>query len=128
MDVSEVKKKVKDKRIQEIMWRIDHDRKNISDDEWIQFAKEMGAYVKTDIPEDVARLFYPLGYLEITTIINDGIIRRRKSICNKCRRKHGEKAYFCDIYPEEKEVRPGTGGVPAEIWAKENAQCPYFEK
>lgn len=125
MNVPEVKKKVKDKRIQEIMWRIDHDRKNISDDEWLQFAREMDAYVKTDIPEDVARLFYPLGYLEMTTIINDGIIRWRNSCCINCKKQQGYNKYCCSVYQKDERHR---GGIPNEIWAKKNAECPYFEE
>lgn len=122
MNVTEVKKKVKDKRIKEIMWKIDHHE--VKDDEWIQFAKEMDAYVKTDIPEDVKRLFYPLGYLEMTTMILDGITRWRKSICIKCKWQQGYDKYCCSVYQKnEKQL----GGIPNKIWANENAECPYFQ-
>ncbi|MDE7298720.1 MAG: hypothetical protein K2N94_07810 [Lachnospiraceae bacterium] len=124
MDVSEAKQKVKDVRIQEIMWKIDHNQVK-DEDEWLQFAKEMDAYVKTDIPEDVKRLFYPLGYLEITTIVIDGIIRWRNSICIRCRKQQGCDKYSCSVYQKDDEYR---GGIPSEIWARGNAQCPYFEE
>ena len=124
MNVTEVKKKVKDKRIQEIMWKIDHHQVE-DDEEWIQFAKELDAYSKTDIPDDVKRLFYPLGYLEMLTMICDGIIRWRNSICMKCNRQKGKKKYRCEMYPGNEEH---TGGIPNEIWAHEDAKCPYFEK
>lgn len=124
MDASKIKKKVKDKRIREIMWKIDHSRKNISDEEWLQFAREMDEYIKTDIPEDVARLFYPLGYLEVTTIICDGILRWRKSICIGCKKQLGFGRYSCSVYQKDERHR---GGIPNEIWANENANCPYYE-
>lgn len=121
MNVSEVKKKVKDKRIQEIMWKIDHHQVK-DDDEWIQIAKEMKAYIKTDIPEDVKRLFYPLGYLEMTSIIIDGINRWRNSICSNCERKLGK--YRCEIYPKD---RGDENGIPNEIWARPNGKCSYYK-
>lgn len=123
MNVSEVKKKVKDKRIQEIMWKIDN--KQVKDDEeWIQFAKEMDAYVKADIPEEVKRLFYPLGYLERATIIIDGIRRWRNSICVKCKKQQGCDKYCCSIYQKNEKH---LGGIPNAIWANKNAECPYFQ-
>ena len=123
MNVSEVKQKVKDVRIQEIMRKIDHHQ--VSDEEWPQYMKEMDDYVKTDIPEDVKRLFYPLGYLEMATIICDGILRWRNSICIKCKRQQGCDKYSCSVYQKDEEHH---GGIPNEIWARENAQCPYFEE
>lgn len=123
MNVTEVKKKIKDKRIQEIMWKIDHNQVK-DDDEWIQFSKELNAYVKTDIPEDVKRLFYPLGYLETITIILDGIHRWRNSICIKCKKQKGNTKCHCEVYPENEKHT----GIPNEIWAREDAQCPYFEE
>lgn len=124
MNIAEVKKQVKDKRIQEIMWKIDHHMVK-DDEEWIQFAKEMDAYIKTDIPEEVKRLFYPLGYLEMTTIIIDGIMRWRNSICIKCRQQKGYDKFSCSIH-QKKEKH--TGGIPNEIWANKDAMCPYFEE
>lgn len=42
-------------------------------------------------------------------------------ICSKCKKKkEGDYAYSCKQYNKEK-------GIPAEIWNKENAECPYFE-
>jgi len=123
MNVTEVKKKVKDKRIQEIMWRIDHHQVE-DDEEWIQFAKELDAYSKTDIPDDVKRLFYPLGYLEMLTMICDGIIRWRNSICIKCRRQSGFNKYSCSVYQKNEKC---LGGIPNEIWAHKNANCPHFQ-
>lgn len=42
-------------------------------------------------------------------------------ICSKCKKKkEGNYAYSCKQYNKEK-------GIPAEIWNKENAECPYFE-
>lgn len=121
MDASKVKKKIENKRIRDIIWKIDH-HKVVDDDEWIQFAREMEDYVKTDIPEEVKRLFYPLGYLERTTIIVDGITRWRNSACYKCKRKMGK--YQCEIYPGNKN---SAGGIPNEIWAGKETECPYFE-
>lgn len=41
--------------------------------------------------------------------------------CSKCqKKKEGDYAYSCKQYNKEK-------GIPAEIWNKENAECPYFE-
>lgn len=122
MNVTEVKKKVADKRIQEIMRKIDrHEVKD--DEEWLQFAKEMNTYVKTDIPEDVKRLFYPFGYLEMVTIITDGIIRWRNSICIRCKRQQGCNRYSCSIYQKDDKQ---LGGIPNKIWANGNAECPYY--
>lgn len=122
MNVTEVKQKVKNARIREIMWKIDHNQ--VKDDEWIPFSKELDAYVKTDIPEDVKRLFYPLGYLEITTTMIDGIIRWRNSICVRCKKQQGYEQYSCSVHQKEEYC----GGIPNEIWAREDAQCPYFEE
>lgn len=118
MNVSEVKKKIEDPRIQEIIWKIDHKQVK-DDDEWLQFAKELGAYAESDIPEDVKRLFYPIGYLEMLTIIVDGITRWRNSICVKCKKQQGCTKALCSVYPE---------GIPNNIWADENADCSDFEK
>jgi len=124
MNVSEVKKKVKDKRIQEIMRKIDHHEVK-EDDEWFQIAKEMGEYAKTDIPEEVKRLFYPLGYLEMIMMICDGIIRWRNSICINCKRQQGYGKYCCSVYQRDEKC---LGGIPNQIWADEHAECPYFER
>lgn len=105
------------------MGKIDHHQVK-DDDEWIQFAKEMRAYVETDVPEDVKKLFYPLGYLEMTSIIIDGIIRWRNSICMKCKKQEGYEKWNCSIYQNDESQMQG---IPNEIWANENAMCPYYE-
>ena len=105
------------------MWKIDHHQ--VKDDEWIPFAKEMRVYFETDVPEDVKRLFYPLGYLEMTSIIIDGIIRWRNSICMKCKKQEGYEKWNCSIYQNDESQMQG---IPNEIWANENAMCPpYYE-
>lgn len=124
MNVSETKKRVKNKRIQEIMRKID-EKQVKDDDEWIQFAKEMDEYVKTDIPEDVKRLFYPLGYLEKTTMVIDGITRWRKSICIRCKNQRGFEKHSCSVYQKDEKH---LGGIPNEIWAREDAECPNYEQ
>lgn len=123
MNVAEVKKKVSNERIREIMWKIDH-HKVKNDDEWLQFMRELEEYAKSDIPEEVKRLFYPLGYLEITTMVVDGIIRWRKSICAKCKRQQDYDRCCCSIYPGNEDF---TGRIPSEIWSNEEAECPFFE-
>ena len=40
-------------------------------------------------------------------------------------RQKGKKKYRCEMYPGNEEH---TGGIPNEIWAHEDAKCPYFEK
>ncbi|MCI8418861.1 MAG: hypothetical protein HFI33_15420 [Lachnospiraceae bacterium] len=120
MDVAAAKNKIKDKRIQEIMWKIDH--RDVLDDEWEGLIQEMQAFLKTNPPIDVQRLFFPLGYIEMATMISDGITRWKNSICIRCGKMQEHER--CEIYPGyTKETR----GIPAEIWAHAEAQCPYFE-
>lgn len=117
MNVSEVKKLIKDEDIREIIRKIDNNQ--VKEDEWADFLGKMTEYVNTDIPEDVKRLFYPLGYIEMATIMVDGITRWKKSICIRCERQQNYQNKCCELYPQ---------GIPPEIWAADNAKCNDYKK
>ena len=70
-------------------------------------------------------MFVPLGCAEIVTMVCDGIIRWRNSICMKCKKQQGYDEYSCSVYQKDKNYR---GGIPNEIWACEDADCLYYEK
>jgi hexokinase len=55
------------KRIQE---------KKTLDDEWFTIRDEILQFLKEDHPEEEKRKFRPLGYLEVVTMICDGLERR----------------------------------------------------
>ena len=99
--------------------------KGISDDEWLEIGKWIGNFLKSDSPMEEKKMFGPLSCAEMVTMICDGIIRWRNSICMKCNRQKGKKKCRCEMYPGNEEH---TGGIPNEIWAHEDAKCPYFEK
>lgn len=98
--------------------------KNISDDEWLEIGKWIHEFLKSNPPPEEKKLFGPLSCAEMVTIRCDGIIRWRNSICIKCKKQKGNAEYHCEIYPENKKHT----GIPNEIWAREDAQCLYFEE
>ncbi len=80
MNVTAAKNKIMDERIREIIQKIDHNQ--VEDDEWEGLLEEMWAYVDSDdTPADVKRLFYPLGYIEIASMMKDGV-EWEKSLAN----------------------------------------------
>lgn len=98
--------------------------KGISDDEWLEISKWISNFLESDPPMEEKKMFGPLSCAEMVTIICDGIIRWRNSICIKCNRQKGKKKYRCEMYPGNEEY---TGSIPNEIWANENANCPHFQ-
>lgn len=51
--------------------------KNNSDDDWLQIEKDIHIFLKEEHPEEEKKVFVPLGYLEMVSMICDGIERRR---------------------------------------------------
>ena len=98
--------------------------KDINDDEWLEISKWINEFLKSNPPLEEKKMFVPLGCAEIVSIMCDGIIRWRNSICIKCKKQKGNAECHCEIYPENEEHT----GIPNEIWAREDAQCPYFEE
>lgn len=64
--------------IEDLVIRVQN--KNNSDDEWLQLEKDMHEFLKENHPEEEKRQLYPLGGLEVVTIICDGIKRKRGMI------------------------------------------------
>jgi hypothetical protein len=50
--------------------------KKTLDDEWFTIRDEILQFLKEDHPEEEKRMFRPLGYLEVVTMICDGLERR----------------------------------------------------
>ena len=98
--------------------------KSISEDEWLEISCWIDKFLKSDPPLEEKRMFVPLGCAEMVTIICDGIIRWRNSICIKCKMQQGCGKYSCSIYQKDEKQ---LGGIPNKIWANENAECPFFE-
>ncbi len=98
--------------------------KGISDDEWLEISKWISNFLESDPPMEEKKMFGPLSCAEMVTIMCDGIIRWRNSICINCEKQKGNEQYCCEVYPEDEEY---TGGIPNEIWANENANCPHFQ-
>lgn len=46
------------------------------DDEWLEMRDEIVQFLKEDHPEEEKKLFRPFGYLEVVTMICDGLKRR----------------------------------------------------
>lgn len=103
---------------------IDKNRKSISDDECLEIGKWIGKFLQSNPPLEEKKLFGPLSYAEMISIRCDGIIRWRNSICIRCKKQKGYKDCCCEIYPKDKQYN----FIPNEIWAREDAQCPYFEE
>lgn len=51
--------------------------KNNSDDDWLQIEKDIHIFLKEEHPEEEKKAFVPLGYLEMVSMICDGIERKR---------------------------------------------------
>lgn len=47
--------------------------KNLSDNEWLEIRRDILEFLASDPPEEEARMFIPLGYLELVTMMCDGI-------------------------------------------------------
>ncbi len=97
----------------------------IEDDEWLEISKWIDEFLKGDLTLEEKRMFGPLGCVEIVSMMCDGIIRWRNSICIRCKKQQGCEKYACSVYQKDYKYR---SGIPNEIWARENAQCPYFEE
>jgi hypothetical protein len=50
--------------------------KKTLDDEWFTFRDEIEKFLEEDHPEEEKRMFRPLGYLEVVTMMCDGLERR----------------------------------------------------
>ena len=108
----------------EIVDAIKH-KKIANDDEWLEVGQWINEFLKSDPPEDEKRMFVPLGWAECVGMRCDGITRWRKSICINCKRQQGYGKYCCSVYQRNEKY---LGGIPNQIWANENAECPYYEK
>jgi hypothetical protein len=51
--------------------------KGKTDDEWLQLHEDILEFLKSNPPEEERRMFVPLGYLEMTSMVYDGIMRGR---------------------------------------------------
>lgn len=60
--------------------------RSISDDEWLEIGKWIGKFLESNPPLEEKRLFGPLSYAEMVSMMCDGIIRWRNSICIKCKK------------------------------------------
>lgn len=99
--------------------------KSIEDDEWLEISNWINEFLKSNPSSEEERMFVPLGCAERVTIICDGIVRWRNSICIKCQQQSGHEKFCCSVYQKNEKH---LGGIPNEIWAKENANCPYFQE
>lgn len=98
---------------------------NVTDDEWLEIGDWLDKFLKSDPPAEEKAMFVPFGWAESLCMICDGITRWRRSICIKCKNQHGFGKYSCSVYQKDGKH---LGGIPNEIWANENAECPYCEK
>lgn len=53
-------------------------RKKTLDDEWFEILGEIKQFLKEDHPEEEKKLFRPFGYLEVVTMMCDGIEHMRE--------------------------------------------------
>lgn len=97
----------------------------IEDDEWLEINKWIDEFLKGNLTLEEKRMFGPLGCTEIVSIICDGILRWRNSICIRCKKQQRYDKYSCAIYQKDEKH---LAGIPNEIWAKKDADCPYFEE
>ncbi len=116
---------LKNMTAKEVNERIRHHAGSISDDEWLELNTWIDEFLKSNPPLEEKKLFGPLGSAEIVTMICDGIIRWRNSICIKCKNQQNHDNYHCSIYPRTENP---SSGIPNEIWAHEDADCFYYEK
>lgn len=56
----------------EIIKRIKNGR-NLTDAEWLEIRDEIEEFLKSDPPEEERKLFVPFGYMEVVTMMCDGI-------------------------------------------------------
>lgn len=110
---------------QEVRDRIMKHSRSIKDDEWLEISEWINKFLKKNPPLEEKKMFIPLGCAEIVTIMCDGIMRWRNSICIKCKKQQGCGRGCCSVYQQNENY---TGGIPNDIWANENAKCPYFEE
>lgn len=99
--------------------------REIKEEEWLEIDDWIAEFLKNDPPPEEKKMFIPLGCAEVVSMICDGILRWRNSICIRCKRQQGYDKYSCSVYQENEEM---LGGIPNEIWARENADCPYFKE
>ncbi len=103
---------------------IKHHRE-IKEEEWLEIDKWIAEFLKNDPPPEEKRMFIPLGCAEMVSIVCDGILRWRNSICIRCKKQQGYNKHSCAIYQKDEKH---LAGIPNEIWAKKDADCPYFEE
>ena len=89
-------------------------------DEWFEIRDWIHDYLKGETLPEERKMFVPLGCAEIVGIMCDGLERQLRAICSDCKKRDaGKYSNSCQIYP---------GGIPSEIWANEDAECPYYEE
>ncbi len=96
----------------------------LTDDEWLEMDAWLDEFLKSDASPEEKEMFVPFGWSEALCMICDGIIRWRNSICMKCKMQQGFDKYLCSVHQENGKH---LGGIPNEIWANEDAACPYYE-
>lgn len=101
--------------------------RSITDDEWLELNAWLYNFLNSNPPEEEKKMFVPLGWGECIGMMCDGIRRWRRSICIRCKKSEAfreqAKKHLCEIYPGNEWH---AVGIPNEIWAHENAECPYF--
>ena len=61
-----------------------NNEKNLSDEEWFEIRDEVIELLKGDAPEEEKKIFHPFGYLEMISIICDGVeYKQNKNSKNK---------------------------------------------
>lgn len=90
-----------------------------NDDEWFEIREWIRDFLKGNPPLADKKMFVPLGLAEVVGIMCDGLERRLKAVCFDCKKRtDGKYSGSCQIYPD---------GIPNDIWAHEDAGCPYHE-
>lgn len=90
-----------------------------NDNEWFEIRDWIYDFLKGDPPPEEKKMFVPLGCAEIVGIMCDGLGRRLRAVCFDCKKRtDGKYSDSCQIYSD---------GIPNEIWAHEDAECPYHE-
>lgn len=98
---------------------------HVTDDEWLEISAWLDEFLKSDPPPEEKEMFVPLGWAESLCMICDGITRWRKSICIRCKNQRGFEKHSCSVYQKDEKH---LGGIPNEIWAREDAECPNYEQ
>ncbi len=89
--------------VREVRDLIMKDSRRIKDDEWLEIGGWINKFLKSNPPLEEKEMFVPLGCGEMVTIICDGIMRWRNSICIKCKKQQGCGKGCCSVYQKNKD-------------------------